>query len=239
MNPLKHLAIIMDGNGRWAQRRGRPRTIGHIRGVRVAKSIIRACSDLKIPTLTLYAFSSENWNRPSSEIEILMRLLYRYLKRESQNLNSLNIRVRVLGDIERLPEEIVHKVVQVMKLTENNTGMILNMCLSYSGRSEITSAFKKFYDLVLEGKVQRDQVDEAFVSSLLDTHGSPDPDLIIRTSGEKRISNFLLWQMAYSEFLFTETLWPDFNKEELLMALQEFQTRQRRFGNLESSQPSL
>lgn len=235
MNALKHLAIIMDGNGRWAQKRNRPRTVGHVQGVRIAKRIIQACSDLKIPFLTLYAFSSENWSRPSTEVAVLMKLLHKYLKRERENLHKLNIKVQVLGQIERLPEEIVKEIVSTMDLTKNNTGMVLNMCLSYSGRSEITEAFKKFYDLSLEKSINRDDITEEFVQSLLETHGTPDPDLMIRTSGEKRISNFLLWQLAYTEFYFTDTLWPDFNIDELVAAVSEFQTRQRRFGRVESS----
>ncbi len=235
MNSLRHLAIIMDGNGRWAQKRNRPRTVGHVQGVRIAKKIIRACSDLKIPFLTLYAFSSENWGRPSAEVAILMRLLHKYLKREKENLHKLNIKVQVLGQIERLPEDIVKEIVSTMDLTKSNTGMVLNMCLSYSGRSEITEAFKKFYDLNLEKPFNRENITQEFIQTLLETHGTPDPDLMIRTSGEKRISNFLLWQLAYTEFYFTDTLWPDFNIDELVAALHDFKTRQRRFGSVESS----
>lgn len=225
----------MDGNGRWAQKRNRPRTVGHVQGVRVAKKIIRLCSDLKIPYLTLYAFSSENWNRPRSEIIVLMKLLHKYLSRERANLNKMNIRVQVLGQIERLPEEIIKEIVTTVEETKNNTGMVLNLCLSYSGRAEITSSFKKFYDLILEGKIKRESIDESLVQSLLETQNIPDPDLMIRTSGEKRISNFLLWQLAYTEFFFTETLWPDFNNMELVEAIQNFHSRQRRYGKIESS----
>lgn len=239
MNSLKHLAIIMDGNGRWAQKRNRPRTFGHVQGVRAAKKIIKYCSEIKIPILTLYAFSSENWTRPPHEVAVLMRLLFKYLKREAQNLHSLNIKVQVLGEIERLPEEIVKEIVSVMELTKNNTGMVLNMCLSYSGRAEITGAFKKFYDLILEGQIKREMINEGLVQGLLEMPSLPDPDLMIRTSGEKRISNFLLWQLAYTEFFFTDTLWPDFNYKELLAAIHEFQSRARRFGNIDSTQLNL
>ncbi len=229
----------MDGNGRWAQKRNRPRTLGHIQGVRTAKKITKFCSEIGLPYLTLYAFSSENWSRPTSEISILMRLLHRYLVRERNNLHKLNIKVQVLGQVERLPENIVHEIIKITELTKDNTGMILNLCLSYSGRDEIVSAFKKFYDLTLENKVRREDISNDFVQNLLETSTLPDPDLMIRTSGEKRISNFLLWQLAYTEFYFTDTLWPDFNKDELLIAIEDFNCRQRRFGSVTETTRSL
>lgn len=230
MKTLNHIAIIMDGNGRWAQKKGRPRTFGHIQGVRVAKKVITAVRELGIPHLTLYAFSAENWNRPMQEVELIMRLLYKYLVRERNLLVKQNIKFRVIGQIERLPQEIVKEIVKTVEATANNTGMTLNMALSYGGREDLVQAFKKTHELVLLGKLQPNDVTVETISSLLETSDLPDPDLIIRTSGEQRLSNFLLWQSAYTELLFKDTLWPDFTKNDLLQAIEEYNNRERRFG---------
>ena len=230
MKTLNHLAIIMDGNGRWAQKKGRPRTMGHIQGVRVAKRIITAVRELGIPHLTLYAFSAENWNRPMQEVELIMRLLYKYLVRERKLLVKQNIKFRVIGQVERLPQEIVKEIAKTVDATANNTGMTLNMALSYGGREDLVQAFKKTHELVLLGKLQACDVTVETISSLLETSNLPDPDLIIRTSGEQRLSNFLLWQSAYTELIFKDTLWPDFTKNDLLQAIEEYNKRERRFG---------
>ena len=230
MKTLNHIALIMDGNGRWAQKKGRHRTFGHIQGVRVAKKIITAVRELGISHLTLYAFSAENWNRPRQEVELIMRLLHKYLVREREVLVKQNIKFKVLGQIERLPQEIVKEIVKTVNATAQNTGMTLNMALSYGGREDLVQAFKKTHELVLLGKLQPKDISIETISSLLETSELPDPDLIVRTSGEQRLSNFLLWQSAYTELMFTETLWPDFTKNDLLRAIEEYNNRERRFG---------
>lgn len=230
MKTLNHIAIIMDGNGRWAQKKGRPRTFGHIQGVRVAKKMITAVREMGIPHLTLYAFSTENWKRPSQEVELLMKLLFKYLTREREQLIKQNIKFKVLGQIERLPQEIVKEIVKTVEATAHNTGMTLNMALSYGGREDLIQAFKKTHELILLGKLQPSDVTEDTISNLLETAETPDPDLIIRTSGEQRLSNFLLWQSAYTELMFKDTLWPDFTKNDLLQAIEEYNKRERRFG---------
>jgi len=225
----------MDGNGRWAQRKGRPRTFGHIQGVRVAKRIVAAARELKIPHLTLYAFSTENWKRPQHEVDILMKLLFKYLTRERNQLIKQNIRFKVLGQIERLPQDIVKEIVKTVELTSRNTGMTLNLALSYGGREDILQAFKKAHELILLGKLQPNELCEDTISGLLETSELPDPDFIIRTSGEQRLSNFLLWQSAYTELIFTRTLWPDFTKKDLEEAISNFKNRERRFGSITES----
>ncbi len=230
MKTLNHIALIMDGNGRWAQMKGRHRTFGHIQGVRVAKKIITSVRELGISHLTLYAFSAENWNRPRQEVELIMKLLYKYLVRERESLIKQNIKFRVLGQIERLPQEIVKEIVKTVNATAHNTGMTLNMALSYGGREDLLQAFKKTHELVLLGKLQPNDISIETISSLLETSELPDPDLIIRTSGEQRLSNFLLWQSAYTELMFTETLWPDFTKNDLLRAIEDYNKRERRYG---------
>ncbi len=222
----------MDGNGRWAQRRGRPRTLGHIQGVRAAKRIIAAARELQIPNLTLYAFSTENWTRPQHEVETLMKLLFKYLTRERKELIKQNIRFKVLGQIERLPQNIIKEIIKTVDATSQNTGMSLNLALSYGGREDITQAFKKACELIQLGKLNPSDICEGVISGLLETSGLPDPDFIIRTSGEQRLSNFLLWQSAYTELIFTPTLWPDFTKKDLEAAINEFKGRERRFGTV-------
>jgi undecaprenyl diphosphate synthase len=226
----KHLAIIMDGNGRWAKARGRARTFGHIKGARVAKTIITACADRGIENLTLYAFSSENWLRPSTEVAFLMNLLRRYLKRETENLFKKNIRFQAIGEIDRLPADVQKAIHFCTERTAKNTGLNLVFAISYGSRQEITMAAKKLVEKALKGELSADQVDEALVNSELMTAGIPDPDLIVRTSGEQRLSNFLLWQAAYSEFYFFDLPWPDFTVSDLEIALINFHQRDRRFG---------
>lgn len=236
MSLPKHLAIIMDGNGRWAQLRGKPRTYGHLKGTRNAKKIITACADKGIKNLTLYAFSSENWLRPHAEVSFLMALLQRYLKRETGNLVKKNIRFSVIGDMSKLPADVLKAIDFAAQATSKNTGMNLIFALSYGSRQEITSAVKKVAQKVQNGEITPEEVDEALVHSQLSTAQWPDPDLIIRTSGEHRLSNFLLWQAAYSEFYFSDVLWPDFKAEDLDLALHNFLKRDRRFGAINQNE---
>lgn len=231
----QHLAIIMDGNGRWAQLRGKPRTFGHVKGTRVAKKIITACSRRGIKNLTLYAFSSENWFRPQMEITFLMQILRRYLRRETANLVKENIRFSVIGEWDRLPEDVIASIQSAMDATQKCTGLHLVFALSYGSRQEITTAVKEIATQVAKGTLKPEDIDESLIQSTLSTYPSPDPDLIIRTSGEQRLSNFLMWQAAYSEFYFEEILWPDFSEAELDKALHSYALRQRRFGKVESS----
>jgi len=221
-----HVGIIMDGNGRWAELRGLPRVEGHKRGADRSKEIIRAAVDLDIKALTLYAFSMENWQRPKDEVSFLMKLLELYLKRELADILKLGIRFRAIGELWRLPDNIQGLLRESEEKTAANSGMTLVAALSYGGRSEIIRAVKK---AIVSG-MDPEAVDEESFSQLLDTAGLPHPDLIIRTSGERRLSNFLLWQSAYSELYFTDTLWPDFTSEEFAKAVRDFQVRERRFG---------
>lgn len=227
----KHLAIIMDGNGRWAEMRGLPRHEGHKRGVKRVKEVIEKAQELGIEILSLYAFSLENWTRPESEVSFIMNLLESTLKGEFLNLLKEGIRFRVLGNRERLPKNIRDTIESLEDATKQNNKLILQCALSYGGRDEIIRAIKKAIQLNLSP----DDITENTVEKLLDTSGLPDPDLIIRTSGEQRLSNFLLWQSAYAEFYFTKVLWPDFTKEELMKAINEYQKRDRRFGNIRVS----
>jgi undecaprenyl diphosphate synthase len=226
----KHIAIIMDGNGRWAEQRSLTRIAGHQKGIKRAKEVIRSCRKLGIQVLTLYAFSTENWNRPQKEIKTLMRLLKRFLTAEGNQLIRNNIRLNTIGAIEELPQEVNEVLSEIMDKTKDNSGMVLNAALSYSGRSEIIHAIRTIAKDVRKGTVKPHQIDETLFSSYLYTTGLPDPDLLIRTSGELRISNFLLWQLAYTELYITNTLWPDFTEKDLLLALQNYQKRERRFG---------
>lgn len=221
-----HVGIIMDGNGRWAELRGLPRIEGHRQGVERSKEIIEASAEIGLKVLTLYAFSIENWRRPSSEVSTLMKLLETYLKKEVDVIAKKDIVFRIIGKIELLPEHIQKVINEATIRTSKNKGMVLNLALSYSGRDEILRAVKK----ILNEGLKPEEITEEVFNSYLDTAGLPPPDLIIRTSGEMRISNFLLWQSAYSEFYFTDILWPDFTKDEFLLAIQEYQQRDRRFG---------
>lgn len=230
MSLPKHVAIIMDGNGRWAQLRSRPRTYGHIKGARVAKKIITACVEKGIENLTLYTFSSENWLRPPTEVGFLMHLLQRYLKRETANLVKQNIRFHVVGNMTKLPEEVIKAITYATQATSRNTGMNLVFAISYGSRQEITNAVRKIAQRVQDGEIQTQDIDESMIQSNLSTCKWPDPDLIIRTSGEHRLSNFLMWQAAYAELYFCDTLWPEFSTEDLDIALLNFLKRERRFG---------
>lgn len=226
----RHVAIIMDGNGRWAKGRSLPRIAGHRAGIQSVREIVTLARELEIPCLTLYAFSLENWQRPLAEITQLMRLLEQYLKRELKTLQANDVRFRTIGRIEDLPP----RVVRWIKTAEEETGdcrkMTLVLALSYGGRAEIVAAARRLAEDVRLGRLTTAEVDEARFARLLDTDGIPDPDLMIRTSGEARVSNFLLWQMAYTELYFTKTPWPDFRRRDLLEALVDYQRRERRFG---------
>jgi len=228
----KHIAIIMDGNGRWAQMRGMPRTMGHRAGVEALKKIVRFCNDLGIKYLTVYAFSTENWKRPIEEVSSLMNLLLYYFKKEVDALHKNNVKIVISGNWEELPEKIADQIRKSMIKTQNNSGLILNIALNYGGRSEILFACKNICTDVLNGDLCIDKIDEKLFEQYLYTYGLPDPDLLIRPSGELRISNFLLWQIAYSELWFTQTYWPDFKEEDLICAIYDYQTRERRFGGL-------
>jgi len=222
----RHIAIIMDGNGRWARRRGMPRIAGHKKGVETVRRVTEQCRKLGIQALTLYAFSDENWGRPRKEVGFLMNMLESFLRAEIETMKTNGIRFRTIGRIEKLPASVQKWIETAVSETGGNTGMVLNLALSYGGRGEIIEAIKKMHSL--NGSLGA--VTEESFSACLDTAGLPDPDLIIRTSGEQRISNFLLWQSAYAEFHFTETLWPDFGEKDLLLAILDYQGRQRRFG---------
>jgi undecaprenyl diphosphate synthase len=224
------VAIIMDGNGRWAENRRRDRTFGHLKGARVAKTMIETCAREGLTQLTLYAFSTENWLRPKAEVSFLMKLLGRHLRKERASLMKNNIRFSVIGEIHRLPEAVLVEVQRTIEETKNNTGMSLTFALSYGGRQEITEAVREIAREVAAGRLTPDQIDEKMISARLQSSYMPEPDLIIRTSGEYRLSNFMLWQAAYSELYITQTLWPDFTEEELAKALGQFNTRERRFG---------
>jgi undecaprenyl diphosphate synthase len=221
----EHIAIIMDGNGRWAVRRGLPRIFGHRKGAETVRSIVEQCRKLGVRVLTLYAFSDENWGRPKQEVGFLMDMLGSFLKTEIGTMKANGIRFHTIGRIDRMPGAARKWIDRAAAETAGNTGMVLNLALSYGGRSEILQAVKR-----MQASGVPEALNETVFSSYLDTAGLPDPDLIIRTSGEKRISNFLLWQAAYAELYFTDTLWPDFNERELLLALLDYQGRQRRFG---------
>lgn len=232
MKVPNHLAIIMDGNGRWAQARGRVRPYGHLKGTRTAKKIMTTCARLGIKYLTLFTFSTENWLRPKEEVTFLMLLLKRYLKKEIQNLMKENIRFKLIGDASRLPEEVQKVVHSTIEQTSQNSGMTLICAISYGGRQDILKASKALCEAIQKNKLSIESIDETIFSSFLDSSFCSDPDLVIRTSGEYRISNFMLWQMAYSELYFTNKLWPDFNNKDLYEAISYWNLRERRYGQL-------
>jgi undecaprenyl diphosphate synthase len=227
-----HVAIIMDGNGRWAERRHLPRVAGHQRGVKAAREIIEACARLELPCLTLYAFSRENWTRPQAEVDFLMRLLREYLKRELPTIHKNNIRLSIIGRESDLPDAVRKDLDRATQLTSTNTGMNLVVALNYGARAEIVDAFNAMLQKARANGQSEFRADEEEIASHLYTAGLPDPDLLIRTSGEMRVSNFLLWQIAYAEIYVTETLWPDFSRARLLEALIDYQKRERRYGGL-------
>ncbi len=231
----KHVAIIMDGNGRWAKSRGLPRIYGHKKGAEVAKTIVYKTRQLNIPYLTLFAFSKENWLRPKEEIEVLLGLLKYYLETELEEIKRNEIRFKVIGNKDDFPDELKKQLNLVEKETEKNDKMVLCMALSYGGRAEIIEAVKKIALQIKENKINIEEIDETVFRKFLYTYDIPDPDLLIRTSGELRISNFLLFQLAYTEFYFTPVYWPDFNEQEYLKALYSYQQRERRFGRIYES----
>jgi undecaprenyl diphosphate synthase len=236
LDPAKipaHIAIIMDGNGRWAKRRGLPRIAGHKVGVATVRSVVEDCANLGVTALTLYAFSAENWKRPRAEIDMLWRLLRFYLRHELEDLQRNNIRLQAIGHVEALPERAYEELRSAERATARNTGMRLNLAINYSARVELVDAVNAIVDEArIEGTLSDLVIDEKMISRRLYTAGMPEPDLLIRTSGEMRVSNFLLWQIAYAELYVTDTLWPDFNRTELLRAILDFQKRERRFGGL-------
>jgi undecaprenyl diphosphate synthase len=229
-NLPRHLAIIMDGNGRWAKEKNLSRIEGHRAGAESVRVIVRSCRKIGIPVLTLYAFSKENWQRPSREVQALWRLLSRYLKSELGEMMENSIRLNAIGDIRELPKSVYRLLVDTMQQTAANREMILNLALSYSGRSEIVKAAQKLATTCVKKELKPSEIDEAIFSNNLYTADMPDPDLLIRTSGEQRISNFLLWQMAYTELYVSPIYWPDFREPELIEALNDYQRRERRFG---------
>ncbi len=225
-----HLAIIMDGNGRWAKQQGKLRAFGHENGTKTVKNTVEACAKLGIKYLTLYTFSTENWNRPKIEVDLLMKLLISALKKELKTLQSNNIRLNTIGNIDSLPASVKKELLDVMQQTKENTKMTLTLALSYGARDEIVNAVKKISEKVKNNIISIETIDESIINKHLYTQNMPDVDLVIRTSGEHRISNFLLWQIAYAEFYFTDVLWPDFKKEHLHEAILSYQKRERRFG---------
>ncbi len=228
----KHIAIIMDGNGRWAKQRNLPRLAGHKAGVEALRDILETAGELGVKNLTFYAFSTENWSRPISEVNGLMKLLSAYLKSETKRIHKNGIRLRTIGDISKLPKNAQNELSKTIELTKNNNKMTVYFAFNYGGRQEIIRAVKNIYDDIESGKIDKHDVDEEIFSKYLYTADVPDPDLMIRTSGELRISNFLLWQMAYTEYYFTDCYWPDFNGDELKKAIKYYNTRDRRYGNV-------
>ena len=228
----RHIAVIMDGNGRWAKGKGMPRVFGHRNGVKAVRETTEAAAELGVEYLTLYAFSTENWSRPKTEVNALMTLLVETIKGEVKTLNKNNIRLQAIGDIKRLPEKSYKALVKAIDDTKDNTRMTLVLALNYSAKWEIMNAVKDLASKVEEGSLKADDLDEDVFANALETKGMPDPELLIRTSGETRISNFLLWQIAYAELYFTPIFWPDFRKKNLYEAILNYQQRERRFGKI-------
>jgi len=231
----QHLAIIMDGNGRWAERRGLPRTAGHRAGVTAVKHVVTAAAETNVEALTLFTFSVDNWGRPKREISAIMQLLYETTKNELREMADKNIRLIATGDIEGLPLTRRRALKEAIRQTSENTGLVLNLALNYSGRAEILHAVRRVAEAVLARKLRIDDIDEPTFAAHLQTNGLPDPDLLIRTSGEQRLSNFLLWQTSYTELYVTDTLWPDFGKDDFFRAILDYQSRERRFGRVSPS----
>lgn len=226
----KHVAIIMDGNGRWAKQKGLIRTIGHEKGSTAVRDVVESSAEIGIEYLTLYAFSTENWKRPKFEVDTLMKLLVSSLKKEIHKLHDNNIKLNAIGNLKLLPKRVLNELTDVIERTKNNSRMTLTLALSYGSREEIVHAMKEIGKKVKNNIISHENIDETIINEHLYTRNLPDVDLLIRTSGEQRISNFLLWQIAYAELYFTEVLWPDFSKEELYIALHSYQNRERRFG---------
>lgn len=226
----QHLAIIMDGNGRWAKERGLPRSAGHWEGAKAVKRVISNCIGLNIPILTIFAFSTENWKRPKNEVLYLLKLFNKALNKEKENLIKNNIRINFLGRIKDLPDSLIKQMNEIAKITSNNNKLILNIAINYGGRAEIVDAINSIMSKVYEKKIKIGDITENTIRDNLYTHGLPDPDLLIRTAGEMRISNFMIWQIAYTEFWVTPVYWPDFDKMNLIEAIIDFQKRVRKFG---------
>lgn len=231
LNIPEHVAVIMDGNGRWAKKRLMPRNYGHAQGAKALEAICENCDKLGIKYLTVYAFSTENWKRSVEEVTGIMNLFRKYLVDSVERSNNANMKVNLIGKREGLPEDIVQKMDDLERLTSGNTGLQFHIAINYGGRDEIVRAVRKITEDVQTGKLSKEDIDEALFSNYLDTAGIPDPDLLIRTSGEERTSNFLPWQLAYSEFYFTDTLWPDFDMDSLIEAVRYYNKRERRFGD--------
>ncbi len=228
----RHIAIIMDGNGRWAEKKGLPRTFGHRAGVESLRDVVKACSELGVSILTVYAFSTENWKRPREEVNTLMDLLIEYVHKETDELCENGVKVNPLGRISELPANVQSAIQYAIDRTKENKGLILNLALNYGGRAEVADAVKMIARAVVEGTMNVEDIREETISDYLYTAGQPDPDLLIRPAGDFRVSNFLLWQLAYTEFWFTPVLWPDFRRFHLFQAIIEYQSRERRFGGL-------
>jgi len=231
-NLPRHIAVIMDGNGRWAKNKGAARIFGHRNAIQAVKDVTEGCGELGIKYLTLYAFSTENWGRPKEEVDALMELLVNTLQKEISTLHENQVKLRTIGDVTHLPKDCQNNLAQAIEATKNNSGLIMQLALNYSGRWEIVEAAKKLAEEVKKGLIQPEEIDEHYFSEHLKTAGIPDPELLIRTSGELRVSNFLLWQIAYTEIFITPTLWPDFRKEHLYEAICAYQKRERRFGKV-------
>lgn len=232
LNVPKHVAIILDGNGRWAKKRMMPRNFGHAQGAKTVEKICKDAHDLGIKYLTVYAFSTENWNRPEKEVNALMSLLRNYLVDCIKRANTNDMRVRVIGDKTRLSEDIKERIAELEESTKNNPGLNFTIAINYGSRDEMIRSIRQMAQKVKEGILAPEEITEETMEEYLDTKGIPDPDLLIRTSGEERLSNYLLWQLAYTEFYFTDVLWPDFDKEELVRAIEKYSKRERRFGKI-------
>jgi len=232
LNVPQHVAIILDGNGRWAKKKHLPRNVGHAQGSKTVEKIIEDANDMGIKYLTVYAFSTENWKRPQDEVNALMKLLRDYLKICIKRANKNNMKVRVIGDISGLSEDLQQKILELEEVSKNNTGINFTIALNYGSRDEMVRAMKAMTDDIEAGNLKKEDITEDTFKNYLDTKELPDPDLLIRTSGEERLSNFMLWQLAYTEFYFTDVLWPDFNKKELKKAIEYYNGRDRRFGGI-------
>ena len=228
----KHVAIILDGNGRWAKAKGLPRNAGHVQGAKVVEDMCEITYNMGIQYFTVYAFSTENWSRPKDEVDALMKLLRNYMVNAKKRANKNNMCVRVIGDKTGLDKDLQESILDLEESTKDNTGLHFQIAINYGGRDEITRAVRRLSADVAEGKLESDSITDETINSYLDTAGLPDPDLLIRTCGEQRISNFLLWQLAYTEFYFCDKAWPDFNKKELELAIESYNTRNRKFGGL-------
>jgi len=233
----RHIAVIMDGNGRWAQRRRLPRIAGHHEGVNSVRDIVEACGQLGVKYLTLYAFSTENWKRPRQEVSLLMRLLLKALRDEKDRLHQNEVRLKAIGDISALPQDVQDELLDGMETMKRNSGLTLILALSYSGRWDITNGVKRMWEGIRSGEIKKEEITQELISSYLSTKDFPDPDLMIRTSGELRISNFLIWQIAYSELYISQQYWPAFRRKELYAAIADFQRRERRFGMVSEQLP--